>query len=282
MTTTTTTTRYTAHGSGLSFRGLLVSEWIKLTSLRSTVWCYVIMSTLNIGLGVLLAISFQQRPDATALLDQGYWVQSATIAIAFSQLVVSVLGALVITGEYGTGMIRSTLTAVPKRLSALFSKAMVFGVVTFAVSLASIITAAFLAQLILNSRGLNIDLADGRAWSALTGGAVFLTLAGLIALFLGTIVRNSAGGISAALGLIIVAPIVVQIFAAVTRASWAQNVLEFLPSSAGTRMYGYVATPAPNIPDVVVVDPAQGLLVMIAWVLFFGIIASLLLKRRDA
>jgi ABC-2 type transport system permease protein len=282
MTTTTTTTRYTAHGSGLSFRGLLVSEWIKLTSLRSTVWCYVIMLTLNIGLGVLLAISFQQRPDATALLDQGYWVQSATIAIAFSQLVVTVLGALVITGEYGTGMIRSTLTAVPKRLPALFSKAMVFGVVTFAVSLASIITAALLAQLILKSRGLNIDLADGRAWSALTGGAVFLTLAGLIALFLGTIVRNSAGGISAALGLIIVAPIVLQIFAAVTRASWAQNVFEFLPSSAGTRMYSYVATPAPNIPDVVVLDPVQGLLVMIAWVLFFGIIASLLLKRRDA
>lgn len=163
----TTTTTFAVHGSGLSFRGLLLSEWIKLSSLRSTVWCYVIMLILNIGLGVLLAISFQQRPDATVMLDQGYWVQSATIAIAFSQLVVTVLGALVITGEYGTGMIRSTLTAVPKRLPALFSKATVFGVVTFAVSLVSIFTAALLAQLILNSRGLNIDLADGRAW----GGA---------------------------------------------------------------------------------------------------------------
>jgi len=278
----TTTTTFAVHGSGLSFRGLLLSEWIKLSSLRSTVWCYVIMLILNIGLGVLLAISFQQRPDATVMLDQGYWVQSATIAIAFSQLVVTVLGALVITGEYGTGMIRSTLTAVPKRLPALFSKATVFGVVTFAVSLVSIFTAALLAQLILNSRGLNIDLADGRAWGALTGGAAFLTLAGLIALYLGTIVRISTGGISAALGLIIVAPIVLQIFAAVTRASWVQNVFEFLPSTAGVRMYAYAATPTPNIPDVIVLDPGQGLLVMIAWVLFFGIIASLLLKRRDA
>ncbi|MBC7403702.1 MAG: ABC transporter permease [Microbacteriaceae bacterium] len=209
-------------------------------------------------------------------------MQSATIAIAFSQLVVTVLGARVITGEYGTGTIRSTLTAVPKRLPALFSKATVFGVVTFAVTLASIFTAALLAQLILNSRGLNIDLADGRAWGALTGGAAFLTLAGLIALFIGTIVRRSAGGISAALGLIIVAPIVLQICAAVTRASWVQNVFEFLPSSAGVRVYAYVATPTPNVPDVIVLDPGQGLLVMIAWVLFFGIIASLLLKRRDA
>ena len=187
----TTTTTFAVHGSGLSFRGLLLSEWIKLSSLRSTVWCYVIMLILNIGLGVLLAISFQQRPDATVMLDQGYWVQSATIAIAFSQLVVTVLGALVITGEYGTGMIRSTLTAVPKRLPALFSQATVFGVVTVAVSLARIFTTALLAQLIFSSRGLNIDLADGRAWGPLTGGAAFLTLAGLIALYLGTIVRNN-------------------------------------------------------------------------------------------
>lgn len=167
----TTTTAFAVHGSGLSFRGLLLSEWIKLSSLRSTVWCHVIMLILNIGLGVLLAISFQQRPDATVMLDQGYWVQSTTIA--FSQLVVTVLGALVITGEYGTGMIRSTLTAVPKRLPALFSTATVFGVVTFAVSLVSIFTAALLAQQILNSRGLNIDLADGRAWGCSLVGRPF-------------------------------------------------------------------------------------------------------------
>jgi ABC-2 type transport system permease protein len=278
----TTTTRYTAHGSGLSFHGLLLSEWIKLSSLRSTVWCYGIMFILNIGLGALLALSFQQRPDGTAALDQSFWVATGTVGIAFSQLVIAVLGALVITGEYGTGMIRSTLTAVPKRLPALLSKALVFALVTSVVSLASIFGAALVAQLILSGKGLNLDLADGRAWGALIGGAAFLTLVGLVALFLGTIVRNSAAGISAALGLILVAPIVLQIFAAVTRASWVQSVFEFLPSSAGSRLYGYTATPAPTIPDVIVLDPGQGLLVMIAWVLFFGIIAGILLKRRDA
>ena len=207
-------------------------------------------------------------------------MQSATIA--FSPLAVTVLEAMVITGEYGTGMIRPTLTAVPKRLPALFSQATVFGVVTVAVSLARIFTTALLAQLIFSSRGLNIDLADERAWGPLTGGVAFLTLAGLIALYLGTIVRISTGGISAALGLIIVAPIVLQIFAAVTRASWVQNVFEFLPRIAGVRKYAYAATPAPNIPDVIVLIPGQGPLVMIARVLFFGIIASLLLNRRDA
>ena len=187
----TTTTRCTAHGSGLSFHGLLLSEWIKLSSLRSTVWCCGIMFILNIGLGALLALSFQQRPDGTAALDQSFWVATGTVGIAFSQLVIAVLGALVITGEYGTGMIRSTLTAVPKRLPALLSKDLVFALVTSVVSLASIFGAALLAQLILSGKGLNLDLADGRAWGALIGGAAFLTLVGLVALFLGTIVRNN-------------------------------------------------------------------------------------------
>ncbi len=159
-----TTTTYTAHGSGLSFRGLLVSEWIKLTSLRSTVWCYGIVLVINLGLGLLLATSLQRQGDSTAALDQGYWIQSATIGIAFSQLVVSVLGALVITGEYGTGMIRSTLTAVPKRVPALVAKAVVFAVVTFVVSLVSIVGAALLAALVLSGKGLQLDLADGRGW----------------------------------------------------------------------------------------------------------------------
>lgn len=284
----TTTHAFVARGSGLSFRGLLLSEWIKLTTLRSTVWCYGIILFINVGLGLLLAGLLRPQGDSTAALNQGFWVVSGTAGIVFSQLVIAVLGALVITGEYGTGMIRSTLTAVPKRVPALLAKAVVFGLVTFVVSLVTISFTALFAGLIFRSKGLSLDLADGRAWQAFIGGAAFLTLVGLIALFLGTIVRNSAAGISAVLGLIFVAPIVVSIFAAVTRAAWVQNLAEFLPSGvagnsgAGARMYGYAATPAPNIPDVIVLDPGQGLLVMIAWVLLFGIIASLLLKRRDA
>ncbi|QNE47223.1 ABC transporter permease [Glaciihabitans sp. INWT7] len=278
----TTTQAYVAHGSGLSFRGLLLSEWIKLSSLRSTMWCYGIIILINIGLGVLLAVSFQPQGASTAAIDQGYWVQFSTIGIAFSQLVVSVLGALVITGEYGTGMIRSTLTAVPKRIPALISKAIVFSMVSFVISLVSIVVAALLAQGLLTGKGMTLDLSDGKAWGAIVGGAAFLALIGLVALFLGAIVRNSAAGISAALGLIFVAPIILQIFAAVTRAVWVQNLFEFLPSSAGARMYSYTVTPAPKVPDVIVLDPTQGLLVLVAWVVLFGIIASALLKRRDA
>ena len=90
-------------------------------------------------------------------------MQAATISITLSQLVVAVLGALVITGEYGTGMIRFIRTAVPKRVPAFICKALVFGVVTFVVSLVSSISAALLAALILSGSGLDLDLTDGRA-----------------------------------------------------------------------------------------------------------------------
>ncbi len=278
----TTTPPYPAHGSGLSPRGLMLSEWIKLTSLRSTIWCYGIIVVINLGLSLLLALSFRSPGAGTTALNQGYWVQSATIGVAFSQLVIAVLGALVITGEYGTGMIRSTFAAVPKRLPALIAKAAVFGLTTLGISLVTLVGGALIAAPILNSAGLGPDLTDLRAWGAIVGGAGYLTLVGLISLFLGTIVRNSAAGISAALGLIFVAPIVLQIFAAVTRAAWAVNLLELLPSSAGARLYGYSETPVPGISGVIVLDPGQGLLVLVAWVLLFGIGASVLLTRRDA
>lgn len=272
---------FAARGTGVTFVGVLRSEWIKLTSLRSTMWCYAIIVAINLGLALLAAATIQAQADQAAALDQGFWVRSATVGLTFSQLVIAVLGALVMTGEYSTGMIRSTLTAVPKRLPALFAKVVVFGLSTFAVSIVSIVGGALVAAPILAGKGLAIDLGDGLAWGALIGGAGYLSLVGLISLFLGTIVRNSAAGISAALGLIFVAPIVLQIFAAVTRATWAQNVYEFLPSTAGGTLYHYATGPSATIRDVVVLDTGQGLLVLTAWVVLFGAVASVLLKRRD-
>ena len=277
----TTTTRYTAHGSGLSFRGLLLSEWIKLTSLRSTVWCYGIILLINLGLAFLLSSVVPAPKDGTPVLNQAFWAQFATIGTAFSQLVIAVLGALVITGEYGTGMIRSTFAAVPKRLPALLAKAVVFGVSTFVISQVTLAGSALIAAPLLNAKGMNLDFGDGRVWLAVLGAAGFMTLVGLMALFLGTIIRNSAGGISAAIGLLFVAPIIMQIFVGITRSAWAQNILEFLPSTAGQRMSTYAIGSLPKIKDVVILDAGLGFLVLAAWVSLFGIIAGVLLKRRD-
>jgi ABC-2 type transport system permease protein len=276
MTTTT--------DSHLTFGGVLHSEWIKLHSLRSTLWCYLVIIVITIGLGFLLAAAY--RTDGTGELpniqQQGVWLQVATLGVGFSQLVAAVLGALVITGEYGTGMIRSTLTAVPGRISALVAKVLVFGVTTFVVGLVSIIATALLTAPLLPAKGIHPDLGDGHVWLALIGGAGYLALIGMMSLAIGALIRNSAGGIAVSLGLILVVPTILQILVGVTRADWAKNVGVFLPGSAGGRLYAYTPGEAAAASGTLVLEPWQGLLVLLAWVIVLFVAASVLLKRRDA
>jgi ABC-2 type transport system permease protein len=268
--------------SSLSFGGILRSEYIKLVSLRSTVWCFAILVVVSVGFSLLLAAVSEFTAGFPAEEQQRTWVLAATVGVSFGQLVVAVLGVLVITGEYTTGMIRSTITAVPKRLPALLAKAIVIGAVTFVVSLIAILAAAGIAALLLSGKGFSIDAADPAVWRAIVGGAGYLALLSVLALAFGTIIRNSAGAISAVLGLILVLPVVFQIFAGITRAEWAQNIAAFLPDSAGGRMYAYIAGSEATQAGVVTLDPTQGLLVLLAWVVGSFAIAAALLHRRDA
>lgn len=279
----TATISPTAH---LSFGGILASEWIKLRTLRSTVWCYAIMVALMIGVGVIIAI-------ASGLFDGGKLpadvqretiVRTLTFGVNFGQLVVAVLGALVITGEYGTGMIRSTLAAVPKRLPALVGKTVMFAVVTFVVAIVAMLVTAAISLPILAGRGVTVSVLDWRVLLPVLGAAGFLTLVGVMSLALGTIIRNSAGGIATTLGLLLVLPTVVSLLGAVLNASWLQNVATVLPSSAGSTMSQYVTTlEAPGISQgLLQLAPWEGGLVLFAWFAVFFVIAAVLLKRRDA
>lgn len=269
------------------FGGALRSEWIKLRSLRSTFWCYLIIIVITIGLGFLLATTVRSDSELPAAAQQGIWVQVATLGIGFSQLVAAVLGALVITGEYGTGMIRATFTAIPTRLPAIAAKALVVGFATFVVGLVSIVATALLTAPLLPSVGIHPDLGDGQAWLAFLGGAGYLGLIALLSFSIGTIIRNSAGSIATSLGLILVVPTVLQIIAGATRATWAQNLGRFLPGDAGARMYAYpsdsnAAGPlVPEEPGLLVLEPWQGLLVLVAWVIVLFGVAALLVRRRD-
>ncbi|GAA4265622.1 ABC transporter permease subunit [Frondihabitans peucedani] len=295
MTTATAPARPSSHGhanlSRLSFGGILRSEWVKLRSLRSTFWCYLLILLLNVGFAALISAqnlsqgAGGQGPARAASGEQGMAaaVTAVTLGINFTGLIAAVLGALMITGEYGTGMIKSTFTADPKRLGALFGKAIVFGVVTFVVGLVSLILAAVVsAPLLSNSSDITLDWGNGTFWLSLVGGAGFLALAGLIAYGFGAIIRSSAGGIAAAIGLLFVAPIVLQVVQGLTQAKWAQNINAFLPSNAGGLMFGYGSGTASVKDGIVTLDQTQGLLVMIAWVVVSLVVATVLVKRRDA
>jgi ABC-2 type transport system permease protein len=285
--TTTTTPVFTPTGHGLGFGGILRSEWIKLRSIRSTAWCEVILVLLIIGFGALLSSALSADGVPAGSAAQSLAVQAVTIGVALASLVVCVLGVLIISGEYGTGMIRSTLTAVPTRLPALFAKALIFAVVTFVVSALAFAIVVPISVALLSGKGLEVDLGDLDYWLALLGAVGYLVLVGLIAFSIGAIVRNTAAGIAVTLGLVMAAPIVLNIIGSLTDLTWLSNITTVLPSGAGDALYSYPgdaggAAAAPVVEGLWTLEPWQGLAVLAAWVVALFTTAAVLLKRRDA
>jgi ABC-2 type transport system permease protein len=276
----TQTPVFTPTGPDLSFVGELRSEWIKLRSIRSTWWCFAIFVVLTVGLGALVASTISAMGGSDA---QSSAVQAVTVGISFGALVIGVLGVLVIAGEYGTGMIRSTLTAVPTRVPALIAKALVFAVVTFVVSVVAFAITVPITVGLLSRTDIVVDLGDPAYWLALLGGAGYLVAVGLISFCIGAILRNTAGGVAVSLGLVLVVPIVIGIIGGLTQLTWLINVGRLLPSELGTTLYGYPSTGATApASDFWVFEPWQAALLLLAWVVALFTTAAVLLKRRDA
>ena len=288
--TTATLTPSPLDGIRLKFGGVLRSEWIKLRSLRSTMWCLGLVVLLTIGFGLLLAFTVDV-PSGGALPDANQYqlqVQVATLGVNFTQLIVAVLGVLVISGEYGTGMIRSTFVAVPGRLGAFFGKAIVLAVTTFVVGVVSIALSAVVAWPILAGKGVSVSPIDSSVLLPLLGGAGYLTLIAVLAFAFGAILRSSAGGIATILGLVLVVPTILEILSRLTKATWISNVSAFLPSAAGGKMFDYVdSATATQAADqaakqgLVYLQSWEGLLVLVAWVAAGLIVGAVLTKRRD-
>jgi ABC-2 type transport system permease protein len=290
--TTTTTPRTTGHarttGSGVSFGHVLRSEWIKLRSLRSTAWCFAVILVLLIGFALLFAsfaTGFEGAP-ATDEQQQSLTVSVVTIGVPFAQLVAAVLGALVITGEYGTGMVRSTFTAVPRRTPALLAKVLLIGVSTFVVAVVGLAIALIASSPLLASSDVDVDLGDGRLWLSVLGGAATIGFIAMIAFGLGAIIRNGAGAIASAIGIVFVLPIIFSIGQALIAKSWIYSLYEFIPPQAASRVYDYPVdgmslTMAPPFDGALVLEPWQALLVLIGWVVVLFAVALALVKRRD-
>jgi ABC-2 type transport system permease protein len=283
---TTATPRSTTR---LTFGGVLRSEWIKLWTLRSTFWCCVIVVLLSIGIGLLLGTV--QPPARAGVLvvvnpttaqQQATAVRDATVGTGIGQLVLSVLGVLVISGEYGTGMIRSTFAAEPRRLPTLIAKAIVLGITTFLVGLVTVFGTAAIIFPLLPALHVHPDWGNSKLLLAMVGAAVYLALISLIAFSIGALIRNTAGGIAAALGLILVAPAILDIVAATTGATWAMNLVSFAPTNAGAKLFAYVSSSPSTTSGVVSLDAHEGGLVLLAWFVVLFVAAAVLLKRRDA
>jgi ABC-2 type transport system permease protein len=289
-TTVTVPANAPSRASRLTFGGVMKSEFIKLFTLRSTFWCIVILVVLSVGIGLIIAtVNPPARAGVpatgalTVAAQQAAAVSYATAGSQIGELVLAVLGALVITGEYGTGMIRSTLAAVPKRTPALIAKGLVLAITSFVVGLVSIFgTAAIIFPLLPGAKNIHPDWTDWHVLESMFGAALYLVLIALIAFSIGAIIRNSAGGIAAALGLVLVVPGLVGLVGGLTQLTWVENIGKILPSAVGSNLSDYAGSKTQVVSGIISLDRLDSGLVLLAWFVVLFVVAAVLLKRRDA
>ncbi|WP_029291845.1 ABC transporter permease subunit [Cellulomonas sp. HZM] len=213
----------------LSFPHVVRSEWIKLWTVRSTMWSLPIFFVVTVGLVLLMSLAFRSALTHDASdLPADLALQPFVIAMQMAQIALVVLAALAITGEYSTGMIRSSLTAAPRRSPVLWAKLVVLAAVFLVLSIVSV-AIAFAVQQAIFSSDLKLDLGDSQVQRALLGAALYATTIALLSFALGALMRHSAAAIATVLGLILVLPILFQI-------PWRplQLIQPFLPGVAGS------------------------------------------------
>jgi hypothetical protein len=250
-----------------------VSEWTKLRSLRSTRWSLLAAILLTIGFPLLFAAVTSSHWGSMSPHDRAdrHPLDIALAGVNVSQLAVAVLGVLVITGEYSTGMIRASFSAVPKRLPVLWAKTVVFGVVTFLLVLPSVLIAFFASQAILSRHDiLQISFSHPGVARSVIGGAVYVLLVGIFALGIGAIIRNTAGGIATFAGIFFVLPPLMNVLPA----SWNHAISKYLPSEAGRQIFSLTH-------DSNSLSPLWGGLLFAGYCAAVLALAAVLLVRRD-
>ncbi|GAA1625349.1 ABC transporter permease [Kribbella alba] len=218
-------------------RRVLRSEWSKLWSLRST-WI-----TLGLGLlflvafGIIAAMRYKSSVTSGRQLDPDFADATALslslFGVSLAQLALGVLGVLVTAGEYSTGMIRSTLAAVPRRLPVLWSKTAVFGVVALVIAAVGVFVTFLIGSGILTGTPAALTISSSGVVRSLLGAALYLGMVGVIGAALGSLLRSVAGGISVLVASLMLVPGLISLLPA----SWHNAIQPYLPSVAGESMF---------------------------------------------
>ncbi len=267
-------------GPGPAFHRVLNSEFIKFRTLLSTLILLASTAVVMVGFGALTAWGTGQFADAAtrdpeaaaALAAQGgdLAVTVPTAGIAFAQLILGSLGVLLMSSEFTTGMARSTFAAVPKRLPAFLAKLIVVTVSSFALTAVSTYIAGLVALPILDSYKLHLDLGSQQSIKLLVVNSIYVAAVAAIGMSLGTLLRNSAGGIMSLVGLFFVAPIAFQLIPG----DFFKEARKYLPGNTIMPL-----TSVEHVPDTL--EAWQAGLVLGAWVVVPVALAMLLLKKRD-
>ncbi|MEW2623757.1 ABC transporter permease [Streptomyces sp. NPDC048106] len=252
---------------------VLASEWAKLWSLRST-W-------ITLGLGLLFLIAFgliassRYKSGIGSGHMDGDFAHSTAVSLSlfgtnFAQLALGVLGVLVTAGEYSTGMIRSTLAAVPRRLPVLWSKAAVFGLVALVIGTLGVFVAFLFGSRIVSGTPAAMDFSHAGVVRSLLGAGLYLGLVGVIGTALGALLRSVAGGISVLVATLMLIPGLVSLLPS----SWRDDISPYLPSNAGESIFALTR-------DATSLSPGAGLLVFLGWTALALAGAAYRLLRSD-
>ena len=258
------------------FGRLLLSEWTKIRSVRSTVASLGMLVVLTLGFTVLftwLTVSQWSKADPSQQRQVIADPVSTILGAGFqlSQLTICVLGVLVITSEYATGMVRASLLAVPRRLPMLAAKSVVFAVLVFVVGELVAFPSFFIGAAVLHSKA-PVAIGDPGVLRAVIGGGLYLAVLGLFALAIGGLVRHTAAGITGVIGFVLVLAPLSQLLPG----SFGKHLHAYLPSEAG-HLIGQ-AHQGPND----LLSPWQGFGVFCLWTAVLLGAAAYLLQRRDA
>ncbi len=253
--------------------GVLRSELLKFFSLRSSWITLGLAMFFVVGFGIVSAVRYS--PTGTIGGPGGDSNPADAVAIAlggqnFGQLAVGVLGVLFIAGEYTTGMIRSTLTAVPKRLPVLWSKAFIIAVAVFLVAAVAVLAAFLGGESSLTGTKVALGLTSAGVPGALLGAAGYFALVAVIGVALGALIRSTAGGIAALVTIMLLLPVITGILPG----NWGNDVSPYLPSNAGGAMFTLNHGSG-------TLSPGAGAAVFAGWALVLMIGAAYRLKRTD-
>jgi ABC-type transport system involved in multi-copper enzyme maturation permease subunit len=282
MTTTTVTRQHptTATASAQSPRRttstrVLRSEWIKVRTLRSTWITIAGIALALIGFGLIAALTasgqVEGRSGGPGNFNTGDPVGTVLAGANFAVLIVAVLGAIVGAREYSTGMIRTTLAAVPRRLPVLWGKLLTFVGILMPVVFSGVVIAFFTGMQILDAGdAATVAWSDDGVTRAVLGSAAYVVGIGVVGVALGVLLRTTAAAIGTVIGGILFVP---TLATALLPESW-DGVLKYLPSNAG-QAFTTVA------PDASLLSPGVGMAVFGGWVLLAVIGAALAMVRRD-
>jgi ABC-2 type transport system permease protein len=255
---------------GPGFPQTLRAEWIKFWSVRSTTWSVVAMLVLGAGLTTLVcASSAEWLASGEADESPGSFI---TWGLMFAQITAIVLGTLAVTSEYGTGMIRATLAATPRRGAVLAAKAVVLVGTLLVAGTVTAFAGYFGGNWFLDREGVGIALGDDGVLRSMVGSGLYMAGLGLLAAAVGLLIRHTAAALSVVLGVVFVVGNMVFLLPG----AWGEWIGKLLPGNAGSR----IATPVSFNPNLL--EPWAGFGVFLAEVAVLLVVAHVVFRRRDA